>query len=189
MIFLLRTNKMKTVIAFSGKMGSGKSYFARQTLKFLRSKGRSARIISIAGKVKKVAATLTNTPISNFYCKKNKEWKYGITNGKLLQILGQGLFSLIDKRLWVDILIDKINRTHEDIIIVDDLRYIHEFDALNACTNIKLFHIHLISPFTRNDGRDTTHPSETECEKIPAMLTIVNNRSQIDIAQVLKSII
>ena len=180
---------MKTVIVFSGKMGGGKSYFSWQTLNYLKSKGYNVRIISIAGKLKKVASVLTDSPIGNFYRKKNEEWRYGITNGKLLQILGQGLFTMINKNLWIDILIDKVKRSKEDIIIVDDMRYLHEYDALSTNPYIKLYHIHLISSNTRTDGRDENHQSETESSKIPAYKTITNDRTPISIERVLQGII
>ena len=94
-------------IALCGKMGSGKSYIAK-----LFSEKHNSKIISFAGKVKKLANELFDM--------KEKD-------RNLLLDLSQKMKE-IDKNVWVNIVKKEINK-YENIVI-DDLRFPNEYQML-----------------------------------------------------------
>lgn len=94
-------------IALCGKMGSGKSYIAK-----LFSEKYNCKIISFAGRVKKLANELFDM--------KEKD-------RNLLQNLSQKIKE-IDKNVWVNVVKKEINK-YENVVI-DDLRFPNEYQML-----------------------------------------------------------
>ena len=109
-------------IAISGKQGSGKTTLANEFLnKYFFTK------CSFANKVKEIAVDLFNLSVDEAYGE-NKD-------RVMLQQIGKNMRD-IDNDVWINYLIRRIknieqdaNRKHQHIII-DDVRYKNEFDAL-----------------------------------------------------------
>lgn len=106
-----------TRIAFSGKMYSGKTYYARCLKSKLESLGKSVILISFADGLKKIAV--------EYYGMKEKD-------RKLLQSIGRAMRS-VDENVFVKYTERLITSYHDDItIIIDDLRFANEYQMLQT---------------------------------------------------------
>jgi dephospho-CoA kinase len=115
-------------IAIAGKMGSGKTTLAQMLSE--QHTSPSVRLYSFATKVKDTALEL------GLISKKDLKEKNSTTR-EILQELGQGIRN-IGKDVWINYLLEimetdeaqvKINKGNL-LQIVDDVRYINEFEAL-----------------------------------------------------------
>ena len=94
-------------LAFIGKICSGKSFLSKQIADIYNSK-----IFSFASKLKELASDLFDMQ------QKDR---------KLLQDLGEKMKE-INYNVWVNYLMKKIK--NEEHVIIDDLRYVNEYNAL-----------------------------------------------------------
>lgn len=139
--------------------------------------------IAFADKLKEVCADLFFVPLVEFYNEslKNEEVeRYGITRRRILQIVGQAMFS-VDKCVWVNHVIQKLN--YLDKIVITDFRFPHEIDKMKefaAKHNYELISIKIhregISDFSgKND------PSELSLIEYPWDYHVHNNGSIEDL--------
>ena len=96
-------------IAFIGKLSSGKSYAA----KYLKDK-HNCEILSFGGPVKKYASEIFNLSHKD---------------RQIIQDFAQSL-KQINKDVWVDYLIRNLENIKSQHIVIDDLRFHNEQDAL-----------------------------------------------------------
>lgn len=161
-------------IAISGKAGSGKTALAKT---FIEKYGFEH--ISFAKKVKQTAMVVYNlTEEEAFGKNKNRE---------LLQRLGQGLRENIDYDIWVNAVVNDINKKSlNDNLVLDDLRYKNEFKAMKE--NGFLL-IRILSPEETRRNRipntfpsDPSHISEVDLDDVPAEEwdVIINNVSDLN---------
>ncbi len=101
-------------IAFVGRFASGKTYFARLLKKELQKRGIKIYTLSIADEIKRLAR--------NLFGMKEK-------NRRLLQVLGAKMRE-IDKLVWINYTVNKIKRRKEEPFIIDDLRFLHEYNEI-----------------------------------------------------------
>jgi dephospho-CoA kinase len=108
----------KIGFAFSGPIASGKSYMAESVARIL-----DCNVYSFATKLKQFASILENA-----YPELSSVGK----NRKLLRTVGQGLKSVVGSDIWVNATMKDIYTTSHDesYVIIDDLRYQSEYDAL-----------------------------------------------------------
>jgi len=108
----------KIGFAFSGPIASGKSYMAKSVARIL-----DCNVYSFGTKLKQFASILENA-----YPELSSVGK----NRKLLQTVGQGLKSVVGPDIWVNATMQDIYTTSHDesYVIIDDLRYQSEHDAL-----------------------------------------------------------
>ena len=112
-------------IGICGKMCSGKSTLAKQIKDYINSENKDIQIDAFANKIYEIAYALFNM--------KEKD-------RKLLQSIGTK-FREIDENVWVNYIINKYNSTENiNDVIIDDVRYKNELDALkeNGYILIKL---------------------------------------------------
>ena len=102
-------------IAFCGRLASGKTT-ASQIIEEMMD---DVNILSFASRLKELATELYGMPVD----KKNRS---------LLQNLGQKMKE-IDHNVWVNAVVNKINKMDKnENIIIDDLRFPNEWEALKS---------------------------------------------------------
>ena len=143
-------------IAISGKKGSGKTYLAKEIKKELSRYGVSVEILSIAEPIKEIAAILLGQMV--YSCKNDPRVLdlVDCTVRETLQKIGTCLKETFSESLWIDKLIDEIEASSADYIIIDDLRFDTELKALEECL-CGVRHIHI--DYKHQDNSDT-HISE-----------------------------
>lgn len=119
---------MKKIIGFCGKAHSGKNYAAD----IIKSEYPNAEIISFGDAVRDMLKAIVD--VDYIYKSGTKEDvipELGVSLRKLMQTLGAewGRNSVSDS-LWVDIFMMKVNKSKSDIIIVPDVRFKNEYDAI-----------------------------------------------------------
>lgn len=154
-------------IAFIGKICTGKTYISKQLANI-----HNCKIFSFASKIKELAADLFDM--------KQKD-------RKLLQDLGEKMRE-INYNVWVNYLIKKIK--DEERVIIDDLRYTNEYNALreNGFIIIKLEiskeeQINRIKKTYPNTYQEhisrLNHVSETNGDNLHAHLTVKSDENAL----------
>lgn len=134
-----RSSKLKTLtVGIVGKAGAGKSTLA-YWLQQLLSK---AEIHSLARPVKEIAFALVRpqieankTPTINSGFDKERLYKIGsreLTGRKLLQIIGTEFGRYLDQDIWLSMLFEDIENRKQKYAIVDDVRFLNEFEAMDV---------------------------------------------------------
>jgi len=121
------------LVGIHGKMGAGKSTFARILLTALtNSTGEGANrwhISSFANRLKRTVETMFNLPPGFLATTEGKGTFSPITcctYGALLQRIGQGMRDTLGSQIWIDLLLD----ADADFLIIDDVRYRTEAEAI-----------------------------------------------------------
>lgn len=106
------------------------------------------------------------------------ENRYGKTPREILQFFGTEMmqFKLAEllpnsgRRIWIDRLLSDIQ--HNQHVVISDLRFMHEFQAIKEKYGSKAIVIRVINP---NIFNSSSHSSETEWMQIPPDYTIHND--------------
>lgn len=172
----------KLILAFSGRMGVGKSYLSQKIVKYLENNGKSASVVSFADSIRDAVLDLNPAlelkEMSCFTRLKDILYEDGLTWTELkedypeirkyLQFVGE-LARKANDRYWTDKLLNKLDGLlkTKDVVIIDDLRFDKEYLGLK--TNLLFRNIgcgdgcsKLI--WTYIDGNDeitNTHESES----------------------------
>lgn len=128
------------LIAFTGKIGSGKSTAAN----YLRDQHKYIQM-NFADPLREGIAAIFGFPIEKFNDRefKEKDFGYGFSPRKALQLLGTEWRLLLGvEDLWVRILQDKIQATYPIFgVCIADLRYEYEADWIRKHGGL-IIHIH-----------------------------------------------
>jgi hypothetical protein len=170
------------VFALTGIKRSGKDV----TGSYLSSILGNARVFQIAGPLKDGVSVMFGIPredlegdIKDF---PHPKLRSNISPRYVLQKIGTDFaFPILGKTVWVDQCIDKIRNTPESNIIITDLRFLHEYNALLKEFGSQLFVIKIVR--TRYSQLIDYHVSEQEIEKIPYNYLIENNGSLGDLCR------
>lgn len=148
----------KIIIAISGKMGSGKSTLANALLdSFVESGYGNANIVKFADPIYDASLGVYNA--LNLPFEKDRE---------LLQFLGTHFKQKFDTNFWVREFKARVKKSPGPII-VDDLRFMEEFDALvdMRATIVRLNCDYYIREQRCGKGfKNTNHPSETGLDSL-----------------------
>ena len=161
---------MKTIIAFTGPTKSGKSYFAE----FLAREIVDSKMISFADPLKRVLENMS----SSYEEMKNREIMPGITGRDLMVGLANRAKELYGDTYFANLLIQKINESDAGVIIVDDLRFKVEEEALKTLP-YKVIIVKVISHIK----------PDYEVDKIDADITINNKHNEAKVDDVVKTIL
>ena len=172
------------IIAFAGKEGVGKSTAAEVVETYLW-KCRTAfnfsdqwkrvvtRRVSFADPIRSVASVLTQIDERLFVNKIIKSAPSSIipeiTNGRLLQLIGEGLRTSVDADIWVKVLQRRISDVSstlsQNIWVIDDVRFPNEIQAVQDAGGV-VYQIRRNADKTTETGRDPNDPSETSLDTV-----------------------
>lgn len=181
------------IVAATGQHGNGKTFMGR----LLIDCGYDLKIFSFAKPLKELSERITGVKVNNH----NKDTANVVIGQKklllrtFLKTFGQKMRE-IDEQFWVKMLLDELekelskNSKSANILYIDDLRYINEFEQLKIfaekhCQRFYSFRLERLDGVVSEDE----HPSETECFKIPCDKVIKNDFStgtQVEILKIME---
>lgn len=167
-----------TIIGISGKIGSGKDYYADFLIDRI---SKTFNVVpyhkKFAEKVKEVTAVVTNKPIEMMYNQDGKNEyipAFDTTVGEMQQIVGTDIFRAYDNDFWVKATLSDYEEGMSAII--SDVRFKNEADAILEMGGILIrlqgdpMHIRA------NSKRDLTHPSEIDLDDYDNFTIVHNNK-------------
>jgi hypothetical protein len=86
-----------------------------------------------------------------------------LSNGRVMQLVGQGVRDIVHPDFWINMAIAFIKRKMPSWVMIDDLRYDNEYDALVAAfgvENVRVYATGRPMKQTCLAGRDAAHRSE-----------------------------
>jgi molybdopterin-guanine dinucleotide biosynthesis protein len=128
---------MPNVIQISGRKRSGKDWTATAIKQQLESQGYSVEVMSFAEPLKDIASIILDMPLSDLELAKNNNDsiyqtsshynQYLTTFRSMLQKLGtEAMKKYFGKLVWYDLLINRIDQSSADYILVPDYRFPEE---------------------------------------------------------------
>lgn len=168
-------NKNKNYIfAISGKRGSGKNEVSNiiQELLSEHNNVHNFKEESFAKPIKEAAAILYNRDYEHFNSRDFKELfcssdPKGRTHRELLQQIGDALSKNVDYNIFTNCLIDKISKyNHVYNIVITDLRFKREKEALEEKFKDNLITIRVIRPDLNNSDKVDSHISENDLNDV-----------------------
>ena len=171
---------MTRIIAICGAKRSGKDTIAKYIVQKYGYKH-----YKIAAKLKDVCGMLFG--FSEEQMEDNSkdiiDKKFNITPRHAMQFVGtemmqykiQELLPSIGRNFWINILLREIQK--EDNVVISDMRFVHEFDAIKNTNNA----INVIQVSKDSFIDIDLHPSEVEWRDIPASTIIENNKTIEDL--------
>ena len=135
----------KKIIAICGLQGSGKDTTADKLLEIANFKGLKVGKMAFADRLKDTVAVLFDLPRDQLagFTLESSEWREQplpnwsqrlgrpITPRHLLQQIGSELLrDQFHKSIWIDCLMDSIEKSDKDLIVITDCRYPNEINAL-----------------------------------------------------------
>lgn len=171
---------MSLIIAINGLLGSGKNELAS----IIKNEFPQYRfqIHAFADKLKNITASLTESPLDDFYTQEGKNTfieEFNATNGEMLQKVGTAL-KAIDKDIWVKPLMRKYDSIQDKNWIICDLRYYNELEACKTRGGILVNITGDPKGVRAKSKRDLNHHSETELSTFTNWDYIINNNGSLD---------
>lgn len=128
---------MPNIIQLSGRKRSGKDWTATEIKQQLESHGYSVEVLSFAEPLKDIASIILDMPLSDLeFAKNNNDSiyqtgsyynEYLTTFRSMLQKLGtEAMKKYFGKSVWYDLLINRIEQSSADYILVPDYRFPEE---------------------------------------------------------------
>ena len=183
----INSNK-KFIFAISGKRGSGKNEVSTIIQKLLSDNSEidDFKEESFARPIKEAAALLYNRRYEHFNDRTFKELvcnydPQGRTHRELLQQIGDALSKNVDYNIFTNCLIKRISEyNHVYNIVITDLRFKREKEALEEKFKDNLITIRVIRPDLNNSDSVDSHISENDLDDVPNdkfTITIYNDGS------------
>lgn len=125
------------VVGISGPAGSGKDHAADVMLEKLQENGIPAAKYSFAFPIKNVAQFLFGLTDDEMYSEEGKKeisrYGYGMTNRKILQLIGTESFrDVFNENIWIDFAERFIAESGVEVIIIPDVRFENEAEFIKA---------------------------------------------------------
>jgi hypothetical protein len=176
-------NDDRIIIGISGKAGHGKDTVAefireRYLAKFL---DREIKIIGFADKLKEVISTLTGVNIQTLHDPAGKKLKCDILSSKndpvtyresMLRI-GKAIRETFHKDIWIKLALDDPNMLYKKLIIVKDVRFLNEAEAIKDRGGILI-------RVTRPGVETGNDPSETQLDDYKGFDNDITNDSSLE---------
>jgi len=124
--------KFKTITAYTGPKGVGKSTISERDKQATESCDQSAEILSFATPIKEMLRAIL--PPEAFTTEGKDDVRYGLC-GKTPRFLMQTLGTewgrkIVGETIWTDVMKNKIHESKADKIFIDDLRFDNEAIAI-----------------------------------------------------------
>lgn len=176
---------MTKVIMIGGRKRTGKGVATASLKTMYESQGLSVATVSIASTVKEIIADLfeiSEEDVDKYKNNPKNFWVEVMQNGeltlqqtdfrRLLQLLGTDIRNkYLGQYFWIRVAVDKIKSSKADIVLVDDWRFIFEYEEV-----LKEFPTRTLI-IRRDTGIIDNHESETALDNFVADFTINNNKS------------
>lgn len=154
------------LIGISGKIGSGKDFYADFIMKKISSTyGIVPDHRKFAEKVKEVTAVITNKPLETMYTQNGKNEfvpMFNATVGEMQQIIGTNIFRKYDNDFWVKVTLSDYEEGMS--MIISDVRFKNEADFIINMGGILIRLEGDPLNIRANSSRDMTHQSETDLD-------------------------
>ena len=177
------------IVAFSGKMGSGKTLGASLLMSMLSENDRfKPKLKSFAKPIYEVASILLGKDINHLTNNKKEKTKYGLTVREILQLVGDDLRFKIHENIWINALFQE-DYSEDQIWIIDDLRYQNEAHFLMDNYDAVLIRVHRYGKLDTEDyskqikkheGSTHKHKSETDLDRFRGWTTEIHNISDVE---------
>ena len=139
---------MANIIQLSGRKRSGKDWTAAAIKQQLESHGYSVEVMSFAEPLKDIASIILDMPLSDLELAKNNNDaiyqtgsyynEYLTTFRSLLQRLGtEAMKKHFGESVWYDLLINRIEQSSADYILVPDYRFPEE--TIPGATTVRIY--------------------------------------------------
>lgn len=169
------------ILGISGKFLSGKDTFY-SILQHHSMQDVLWEERKFADSLKHVCKTITNDSEQWTQAGKARENCLGITNGRLQQLVGEGLRQTVDPLIWTKILFNEY--VQQDMWVITDLRYKNEAEYLRSLqTEVKLIRINPSyenwEDLVEQSGRDRFHKSEIDLDHYENFDYIIDNNTTV----------
>ena len=150
------------IILINGKARSGKDFASQILLKKLKN----SKKLAFADKIKTLICDIFNITLEEFNDFKNNHYdlKYNdksLTFRELIQNFGESSKDLFGKDFWINQIINDIESSKEDYIIISDFRFLIEYETLvKYFGKDKIVSLHIQDKNLENFENNDTHISE-----------------------------
>ena len=174
----------KLVFCIIGKKRNGKGETSKAIEKYFLNKKpeNNIQIIKLADPIKEMLCCLLKVDRKKLEDNKGGEIN-GIKIRHAMQTLGtEWGRGLIDKDIWIDILVKKINMEYSNIFIVEDVRFPNELEKIQKSFKtvvIKIIRSKIVS----------TDTHESEIHELPYDFLILNDTSILDLHEKITKIL
>ena len=103
----------------------------------------------------------------------------GTAYRKLLQYIGTEIFRARDSEFWTKLMFSRLINSNFDKIVIDDVRFTNEFKLVRMNGLFNSFIVRLVSDYNI-DPDISNHASETEVDKIPYDIKLINKKDGVD---------
>lgn len=200
-----------SIIGISGRMGHGKNTVGDIIEKLcLTNNGPTFEQKSFAGKLKQIASILTGIPVEKFEDQEFKKNLLDVQWGtvqeiplnsippfadmqfnvmmsvrEFLQKLGtEAMRNGLHTNVWVNALFSDVSS--EDNIIITDMRFINEMEAVVKRNGIT---IRVTRPVKKSKNTARLHPSETSLDKAKFDYEIINDGTMEELVKKVREIL
>ena len=177
---------MLMIIAFSGKMGSGKTLGASLLMSMLSENDRfKPKLKSFAKPIYEVASIILGKDKNHLTNNKNFKTKYGVTVREILQTIGDELRFKVHENIWIDALFQE-EYTKDQIWIIDDLRYLNEAHYLMDNHDAMMVRVHRygiknnLNEIKKHEDYVENHKSETDLDRFRGWSAEIHNISDVE---------
>lgn len=173
------------IIGFSGKMGTGKSFYSQYTVDYLRQQGHQVLELGFGDQIKVNTLVRGDNKLThhNVYDKKDDYSR------SLLQIEGTERGRALDKDVWIKYVSEWIylwRRRGIKHFVISDIRFPNELEFVNSFTDSYVFRVHAPSRNLKRLAEEYSsdalpsiqnHPSETSLDNASFYCTLDNDNT------------
>ena len=160
----MKNIRNKVIIQIGGFKRSGKDTISKMISNHYQSKGKLVDIFHYADPLKQIAASIFDISLEQldeFKNNKTELWRfdkfenaYKVTDFRevLMKIGNEAIKPIFGNDVWQKIMLEKIEKSEADIIIIPDFRF--KVEHIQNSVTIRIYNDDIVN--------DTDHPSETE---------------------------
>ena len=177
------------IVAFSGKMGAGKTLAASLLMSMLSENERfKPKLKSFAKPIYEVASIILGKDVNHLSNNKKNKTIYELTVREILQVVGDDLRFKIHQNIWINALFQD-DYSKDQIWIIDDLRYQNEAHYLMDNHDAMLVRVTRYGSYSdeeefnnlkKHDEKVAKHKSETDLDRFRGWSAEIHNISDVE---------